>query len=403
MSKMRLVRHSIRAVGRYKLRSGFIMLGTLVGVAALTLVISVGGGVERKMLTMLKQLFGESSILVIGRGNQLLGGPRPNAARFTIDDMTAVANEVPEIEAWDPQQSMPSASIRRDDASTTARVLGASERWTHVWERHVSRGDEFDASAVTSSARVALIGETVARELFAHDDPIGADILIGSVSFRVIGVLERFGTDLHGMDRDNEIVVPISTLQRRVMNVDTIGIAKILVRDPSRAEETAQAIKQALRARHALAEGQRDDFNLMTPIEVQQMVSFVQRILYLYMPLVAGVAILVAGIVSATLMLASVNQRRGEIGLRRAVGARPEDIRLQFLIETAVTTLAGGIGGIAIGLFGAQGASVHLRLGALFSWNAILLGLLVSVATGLLAGVMPARRAAKLPPVDALR
>jgi putative ABC transport system permease protein len=403
MSTMRLVRHSIRAVSRYKLRSGFIMLGTLVGVAALTLVIAVGGGVERKVLKTVKQLFGESSIVVIGRGNQLLGGPRADAARFTIDDMTAVASEVPEIESWDPQQSMPSTSIRRGDAATTARVMGASERWTHVWERRVSRGEEFDGSAVTSSARVALIGETVARRLFDDDDPIGADILIGSVAFRVIGVLEKFGTDLHGMDRDNEIVVPISTLQRRLMNVDTIGIAKILVRDPARSEETAREIKQSLRARHALAEGQPDDFNIMTPVEVQKMVGTVERVLYLYLPMVAGVAILVAGIVSATLMLASVNQRRGEIGLRRAVGARPEDIRLQFLVETAVTTFAGGIAGIAIGIFGAHGASAHLKVDAMVSWNAILLGLLVSVGTGLLAGVMPARRAARLPPVDALR
>jgi putative ABC transport system permease protein len=403
MKTMRLVRHSIRAVGRYTMRSGFIMLGTLVGIAALTLVITVGGGVERKVLKTVKQLFGESSIVVIGRGNQLLGGPRANAARFTIDDMAAVAGEVPFIESWDPQQSMPAASIRRGDVATTARVLGASERWGHVWERHVSRGDDFDASAVASSARVAVIGETVARELFADDDPIGADILIGSVAFRVTGVLERFGTDLHGMDRDNEIVVPISTLQRRVMNVDTIGVAKIIVYDASRVDETALAIKQALRARHALVEGQPDDFNLMTAVEIQKMVGTVQRVLYLYLPLVAGVAILVAGIVAATLMLASVNQRRGEIGLRRALGARPEDIRLQFLVETAVMTLGGGIAGVAIGIFGAQIASIHLRLGDLFSWNAILLGLFVSVFTGILAGVMPARRAAKLPPVDALR
>jgi putative ABC transport system permease protein len=402
MSTMRLVRHSIRAVGRYKLRSGFIMLGSLVGVAALTLVITVGNGVERKVLKTVKQVFGESAIVVVGRGSQLFGGPRANAARFTIDDMTAVANEVPDIESWDPQQQT-STSIRRGDASTTARVLGASERWTHVWERHVAKGDEFDASAVSGSARVALIGETVSRDLFGDDDPIGADIMIGPVAFRVIGVLERFGTDLHGMDRDNEIVVPISTLQRRVMNVDTIGVAKIIVRDSTRTEEIANAIKQSLRARHRLVEGQPNDFNVMTSHEVQKMVSTVRRVLYLYLPLVAGVAILVAGIVASTLMLASVNQRRGEIGLRRAVGARPEDIRLQFLIETAITTLGGGIAGIAIGLFGAYGASVRMQLGAIFSWNAILLGLLVSIVTGFVAGVLPARRAARLPPVDALR
>jgi putative ABC transport system permease protein len=133
------------------------------------------------------------------------------------------------------------------------------------------------------------------------------------------------------------------------------------------------------------------------------MVATIQSVLFLYLPLGAGVALLVAGIVTATLMLASVNQRVGEIGLRRAVGARPEDIRLQFLVETAITTLGGGLAGVMVGIIGAHIASGHLKLGAMFSWKAILLGLLVSGVTGLLAGVLPARRAARLPPADALR
>jgi putative ABC transport system permease protein len=402
MSTIRLVRHSLRALTRYKMRSSFIMLGTLVGVAALTLVITIGGGVERKVLKTVRQLFGESSIVVMAGGTQFMGGPRPGAARFTIDDVTVVAKDVSDIETWDPQQSL-SASVRRGDAATTARVVGASERWGQVWERQVSRGDDFDVAAVNGAARVALVGDTVAHELFGHDDPIGADIMIGSVAFRVIGTLEHFGTDLHGMDRDNEIVVPISTLQRRVMNVDTISVAKLIVKDASRGEETAGNIRRVLRARHALVEGQPDDFHIITAVEVRKMVATVQRVLFLYLPIVAGVAILVAGIVAATLMLASVNQRVGEIGLRRAVGARPGDIRLQFLVETAVTTLGGGVIGIVLGLIGASVASDHLKLGAIFSWNAILLGLLVSVVTGLLAGVVPARRAARLPPAEALR
>jgi putative ABC transport system permease protein len=403
MSTMRLVSHSMRALMRYKMRSGFIMLGTLVGVAALTLVITVGGGVERKVLKTVRQLFGESSIVVMAGGTQFMGGPRPGAARFTIDDVTAVAREVPDIEAWDPQQAMPNASVRRGDAATTARVLGESERWGHVWERQVSRGDDFDAAAVNGSARVAVIGETVAHELFGHDDPIGAEIMIGSVAFRVIGMLEHFGTDLHGMDRDNEIVVPISTLQRRVMNVDIISVAKLNVKNASRSEDTAGDVRRVLRARHALVEGKPDDFHIITAVEVRKMVATVQRVLFVYLPIVAGVAILVAGIVAATLMLASVNQRVGEIGLRRAVGARPGDIRLQFLVEAAVTTLGGGVIGVVLGGIGARIASDHLKLGAIFSWNAILLGLLVSVVTGLLAGVIPARRAARLPPAEALR
>jgi putative ABC transport system permease protein len=420
----RLVRHSIRAIARYKMRSGFIMLGSFVGVAALTLVISVGEGVERKVIQTVRQLFGASSIVVVGRGSQLMGGAhRGNAERLTLDDMAAVAKELPEIDAWDPQQAF-SAAVRHEDASTTARVLGQSERSERVWARSVSRGEYFDASAVSSSARVAVIGETVARKLFGSEDPLDAEILIGaesasasasgsgsgsgpasgSVPFRVIGILERFGTDLHGMDRDNEIVVPISTVMRRLMNVDTIGAAKLLVRDPAHSEDTAKEIKRILRARHAIAADRPDDFNIMTAAEVQKMVSFVQRILFLYLPLVAGVAMIVAGIVAASLMLASVSQRVGEIGLRRAVGARPEDIRLQFLIETAVTTLSGGLAGIIFAyIVAAHLGGGHFQLGQIFSWKAVVLGIVVSIVTGLIAGVAPARRAARLQPADALR
>jgi putative ABC transport system permease protein len=402
MSARRLVAHTVHALARYRLRTGLMMVGSLVGVAALTFVVSVGQGAKRKMLTTVRQIFGESSILIVAGGHQLMGGPRPDAARLTVDDIEAVAKALPEIELWDPLQTL-SASVRRGDANTTVRVLGHSERSGRVQARGAVRGAYFDAAAVKRSERVALIGETVAKDLFGDEDPLDAEILIESVPFTVVGVLERFGTDLHGMDRDNEIVVPLSTLMRRLANVDTIAAAKLLVKDSRRIEDTAREITQRLRARHALAEGQPDDFNILTPVDVQQMVGRAQRVLSLYVPLAAAVALVVGGIVAATLMLASVNARVGEIGLRRAVGARPEDIRLQFLVETAVTMLGGGLGGVVLGLAAGQVVATRLELGPVFSWSAVLLGLIMSVVTGFLAGVVPARRAARLLPADALR
>jgi putative ABC transport system permease protein len=403
MRTTRLVRHSFGAIGRYRLRSAFMMLGSLVGAAALTLVVSVGDGAQRKMLETLRQLFGDSAIIVVAGGSNFLGGPRPDAARLTLDDIDAIAKELPDIETWDPQLVQPRASVRRGDAAISARVMGQSERSQRVWNRDVSRGEYFDASAVAGSMRVALIGETVRRDLFGDEDPLGADVLIGSVQFRVVGILEPFGTDIHGLDRDNEIVVPISTMMRRVMNVDTIGTAKLLLKDPSQGEEAAREIRRILRARHAIAAGTPDDFTMMTPLEVRRMVSSVQQILDVYLPLAAGVALVIAAIVAATLMLASVNQRVGEIGLRRAVGARPEDIRLQFLIESAATLTAGGIGGVVLGYVGAVVTANRWHLGEVFSWRTVALGVAVSTLAGLLAGVMPARRAARLNPVDALR
>lgn len=403
MSTLRLVRHSLRTIARHPLRSGFMMLGSFVGVAALTLVVSIGEGAERKMLATVRQLFSGSSILVMSGGGRLMGGPRAGGARLTLDDLEALAREIPAIEAWDPQRWLSATPVRYGDASGTARVVGQSDRFEQVWDRGITRGETFDAADVKRSARVALLGETVVRELFGTADPLGEEILIGSVRFRVIGVLEAFGTDAHGMDRDNEVIVPISTAMRRLGNFDTIHAAKLLARDPESLEEAAREVRRVLRERHALAPGQPDDFRLVTPIEVQGMVSKVQRILFLYLPLVAAISLAAGGTVAATLMLSSVNERVGEIGLRRAVGARPADIQLQFLLETAVTTLGGGLAGLLLGCAAARMVADRMALDGILSWKAILLGLAAAAVTGLLAGVVPARQAARLQPADVLR
>jgi putative ABC transport system permease protein len=202
--------------------------------------------------------------------------------------------------------------------------------------------------------RVAVIGETVAASLFGTEEPIGADLQINSVPFRIIGVLERFGTDLHGTDRDNEVVVPISTAMRRLTNADTIGMARLLIDNPAQLEDVAHQIAGTLRQLHGLAPGEPDDFAVMTPVQVQHMVGLAQQIFSVFLPLIAGVSLLAGGVVAATLMLGAVNERVAEIGLRRAVGAIPADIRLQFLLESAVTTLCGGLLGLAAGLVGSQ-------------------------------------------------
>ncbi len=403
MNTRRLVTSSLRTMARYKLRSGFMMLGSFLGVAALTFVLSVGRAAERKILGTVRQLFGASSIVVSGGGGFFMGGPRGESARLTLDDIEAVVQQVPVIEAWDPIQVLPGAPARHGERSTTVRMMGQSERSERVWDRGASRGEYFDAAAVAGSARVAVIGETVVRDLFGNEDPLGAELLVGSVPFRVIGVLQRFGTDVHGMDRDNEIVVPITTAMRRVMNVDSIRAAKLLVRDPTQVGAVTAEVQRLLRERHHLVSGQPDDFIVVTSLAVQRMVGRIERILFLYLPLVASVALLAGAAVAASLMLVSVNERTGEIGLRRAVGARPSDIRSQFLVETAVTTLGGGLGGILIGSALALLMASRFGLSGVFSPTAILLGIVLSIGTGLLAGVLPARRAALLPPAEALR
>ena len=402
MKTSRLARHSLRTMGRYKLRTSLMMLGSLIGVAALTFVISVGQAAERKILKTVGQVFGDSSIVIHDGGGEMMHGPRGPGTRLRIDDLEAIAKELPGVEAWDPMQTM-TESVRHGEVAHSAAVFGQSERWSQVWNRTVSRGELFDQTAVTGSARVAIIGETVAKELFGGEDPIGADIQIGSVRFHVIGILEPWGTDPHGGDLDNQVIVPISTLMRRLTNVDTISAAKMQVADPASSEEIKLEIQKILRQRHALAAGQPDDFTIITATEIRRMVETVQRVISFYLPLVAAIALVVGGIVSASLMLTSVNERVAEIGLRRAIGARPEDIRLQFLLETTITILAGGLGGIALGWLVAELGANRMRLGAVSPWIAALVGIVASGVVGSIAGVLPALRAARLHPAEALR
>jgi putative ABC transport system permease protein len=402
MKVRRLIVHSFRMMSRYKLRTSFMMLGSLIGIAALTFVLSVGQVAQKAILTMMGRMFSDSTIVIHAGGGAMMGGPRGASSRLTSDDIEALTKEIPGITDWDAQQSV-IMSVRRGGATDNAQILGESERWQRVWNRTVTRGDFFDRTAVSGSARVALIGETVARQIFGNDDPIGADLQIGPVPFKVIGILEPWGTNPHGMDQDNVVVIPLTTLMRRLDNVDKIGMAKLLIDDPAQAEQRKAQIGDALRRRHGISNGQPDDFNILTATDVHQMIGAIQRVMFLYLPLVALVSLAVGGIVSATLMLSSINDRISEIGLRRAVGAAAADIRLQFLLETASTIVLGGLVGIAGGYAVAEFAATRMHLGSASPWLAAALGFLASSVVGLLAGVLPALRAARLKPAEALR
>jgi putative ABC transport system permease protein len=403
MIRRRLLLESVRSLRRYRFRSMFVAAGTLVGVALVTLVLSLNQGVQRKMGTTIRQIFGGDGILVGARGTSLIGGPRPDAARLTVDDIAAVVDAVPGIAAWDPQQAEPSASVRAGGRIATVRVLGQSAQSPRVWDRPAIRGRFFDDGQVRTAGRVAVIGESAAAALFPGRDPIGQDVLIEAVPFTVIGVLQRFGTDIHGMDRDNEIVVPVTTLMRRVLNVDTIVLAKLVVIDADRAEAVAGDVRRVLRQRHALQPGQHDDFTMLTPSEVRKMSGMVRRVMSTYAPLAATIILAVSAAVAALLMLSSVSRRRSEVGLRRAVGAMASDISTQFMLETACMVGTGGVLGIVLGLAAARFAARALRLDSVEAGVAMTAGLVLSMAAGFVAGWLPARRAARIEPAVALR
>jgi len=382
-----------------------MMIGVVIGIMALTLIISLGKGTEKEVMSNIERMFSASNILISAGGGRMMGGPQAGGptTTLTMADMEALQEAIPNVDMWDPMIMIFGREVKYKDQNTNLMIFGHSPAAEDVWNRGVTSGIFFTEADMESSARVALIGQNAARTLFGDEDPLNKQIRIGTVPFRVIGVLELMGTDPHGMDRDDEIHAPITTVMRRLMNVDYIQSAKLHVRDANQMDGNVELIKQMLRERHQLAEGEPDDFSIMTPVEVQEMVSASNRIFNILLPLIAGISLIVGGVVVATLMLITVNERTSEIGLRKAVGARAKDILFQFIMETTVITLMGGFVGILLGILGVLGMASMMQMPSFVSWQALLLGIAFSVIIGMIAGVVPARKAAAMDPVTTLR
>jgi len=418
MKTGRMVGSAFGALGRHKLRTAFMTLGTLIGVTALTVVVAYGRGTQDAVMDNFSRMFGGSTIMLMS-GGPSMGGPHAAVGpttTLTLDDVDAIQAAVPEVVAWDPFQMLGEFDVVYDGASEPIVIMGHSETHEEVWGRGVSSGTYFGRDDVERSARVAVVGETLVSEIFGGADPVGETIRIGTVPFEVIGVLDPMGVDPHGIDKDREIHVPITTGMRRLTNVDYITAAKLSVTTSADLDAVTLRVTDVLRPRHALGEGEPNDFQMITPVQVQGMIASGNRVFTVFLPLVAAVSILVGGIVVANLMLMSVNERRAEIGLRKAVGAKRRDISAQFLLESvAVTALGGvlalglafvalghlGVSAIARGMRASDPAAATVGLG--LPWQVALLGIGIAVAVGLVAGVVPARRAANLDPVQTLR
>jgi len=401
----RIFQHGLRGMGRHKLRTFFMMLGTFVGVLALIVVVAIGRGTREVVLERIDKIFSGSSIMLSAGGGGSRGGPHGSGptTTLTVDDLNYILETVPEIRAWDPLLLAGTREIVYQGNNSTVRVMGHSERYEDVWSRGASRGRLFVEPEVRSSARVALVGETVVDEVFGGADPIGLQIRIGNAPFEVIGVLEEIGIDLHGWDRDNEVIVPYTTAMRRIMNVDYIGTAKLLAVDDSRIDDAVASVTGILRERHSLQEGEPNDFSMFTPVQVREMVGSMNRIFTLFLPIVAVVSLLIGGVVVANLMIMAVNERRGEIGLRKAVGARERDVRMQFLLESSMVTVVGGVLALLVATAGLVFVARAMELPNAMPWEAALLGLGAAVLVGLAAGVLPANRAAGLESASTLR
>jgi putative ABC transport system permease protein len=332
-----------------------------------------------------------------------MGAHGPATTTLKMEDLHAIDREMDAVLAADPWMQGEQTDVVYGGRTARIGIQGHSEKAELVWDRSVTRGAYFTAADVASAARVALVGEVVVRTLFDGRDPIGEQIRIGSVPFKVIGVLEHEGIDPHGIDKDNEIAIPISTLMRRLSNVDYIYAAKFLMKDGTDLDGAVLDISGILRRRHSLGPDQPDDFMMMTPVQIEQRIKSSNRTFTVFLPLIATVSILIGGLVVANLMLMTVHERRSEIGLRKAIGARARDIRLQFLVESAAVTALGGILAILAGVVILRTLAHIIGTPAGLPWGTALVGIASATVVGIVAGVAPARRAARLDPVQTLR
>lgn len=391
-------------LSRNRLRTFLMMVGIVVGITALTIVVSAGLGAQKRVMERVKK-FGLSSLMVSAGGGMERGrtaGMTP-AVTLKLADAEALEREVPNIGQAAPFARLSQADISWSGQSSTAGVFGVTPAWAPVWDWDVVEGDFITDEDLSTLARVAILGPTARRDLFGDANPLGETIQIGGSPFLVKGIMQPKGTSPGGGDMDNRVYVPLSTLMRRLANVDHLNGVKLRLRSGEEIDRTASAVRTLLRERHRLAAGLPDDFTVTTPTEVTQMAGKVAGTFNIFLVLVAAISLIAGGVVVANIMLISVNDRRREIGLRKAVGARSADILQQFLLEATAVTVTGGLVGILIGAVGARIVQWVTSTPAALSWESVVVGVVSSAVVGVVAGVQPARRAARLTPVDALR
>lgn len=404
MNVGQIVNSALRGILRNKLRSALMMAGVMVGVGSMTVVTALGKGTIKGVMDKIQTSFSANNIFLSAGGGTRHGGARGDGptTTLTMDDLEAIEARVPDVDMYAPSVRVGSKMVTYQGKNREVRITGHSENAEILYRRTV-RGAFFGHDDVQSSARVALIGQDAAADFFGSVDPIGQQVRIASVPFEIVGVLEKGGVDVHGINTDDVFFIPVTTAMRRLLNIDHVMAAKLHVRDASEMEATVRAIEGVLRERHQLGPEQKNDFAMITPTQVQEMVESSNRTLTLFLPLISAISILVGALIIASLMLVAVSERRPEIGLRKAVGARSKDIQAQFLIESATITAVAGVLGLVLGVVVSQLLLNMQSKPPAIPWGAMGIGFAASVAVGLLAAVVPARRAAALDPVESLR
>jgi putative ABC transport system permease protein len=317
--------------------------------------------------------------------------------------MEAIRKEVPNVRTTSPGLLKGDVQVKYRQQSATTEVFGVTPEFREYRSWDVESGEFISDEDVRGLARVVLLGQTAARELFGDADPVGETVRIENVTFKVKGVMAKKGASPEGGDLDDRVTIPITTFARRLYSVTYLSNIVVQLQDVTRMPETAAAITKLLRERHHIVPPKQDDFGVRTPEGMVKVFAGTSQSLTLFLGIISAIALLVGGLVIMNIMLVSVSERTREIGLRRALGARRRDILTQFLTEAVVVSISGGVIGLVLGVIGVWLLRVLGKTPVVVSWQAVGLSVVFSVAVGILFGVYPARRAAWLSPVEALR
>jgi len=403
-------RIAVRALRVNKLRSVLTMLGIIIGVGAVITMVGVGAGAQARVAEEIRSL--GSNLIIVLAGTVTSGGVRlgtGSKVSITEEDAWSIQREVPSVQVAAPsvQGKAQDGQIVYGNLNWTTLVQGVTPEFFVAREWDVAAGKPFTEEDVEGATKVALVGQTVVVNLFAHADPLGQIIRIKHVPFTVIGVLDRKGQSTFGQDQDDVILVPLSTAQRLIsskkVKIGSVNSISIKVRDPEAMKEAEERVRGLLRQRHRLKATDPDDFWLRNLSEILQAQEESSRVLTMLLAAIASVSLLVGGIGIMNIMLVSVTERTREIGLRMAVGARSRDILGQFLVEAVTLSLIGGLIGVGLGLTGAYGAAYVAEWRTLIQFEAILVAFGFAGTVGIFFGFYPARKASRLDPIEALR
>jgi putative ABC transport system permease protein len=389
---------ALREIRNNLLRAGLTTLGIVIGVGAVIMMVTLGSGATRSVTSNIASM--GRNLLFVAPGARR--GPLTSASTFQEADADAIQREVRGLAAVAPSLSRSAVALIGNHNRTT-QVTGTNDAFFIARDWPVVIGRNFTLAETRAGKAVCVLGETVRRDLFGDQDPIGSRIRVDKVSCDVIGILEVKGKSTFGQDQDDAIVMPLRAVQRRLAGNTEVNIIWLSVANAADTASVKDQTERLLRERRHISPGAADDFQVNDMQEISRMVETTTGILTAFLSAVAAVSLLVGGIGIMNIMLVSVTERTREIGIRLAIGARERDVLLQFLIEAVVMSALGGVIGIMLGLTGSAIAAHFLDLPFVFQPGIVVLAVLFSAGVGVAFGFFPARRAARLDPIDALR